>query len=929
MRIFQLAKELNVDSKEILDALEDMGLEAKSNLSPLDDAVVAELRDLFKPKPVRPSKEEALKRAATEREEKERAAREERQREEERRAAAKKAALERAAAHRRPEGAAPAAAVPAEPAPAEAPAAPAPVVPTPAPIAATPAAAPAPVEAPAVVPTPATPAAPAEKPAPKPAEKAAEAVVATPAAPQAAAPAPAPVAPPQPARPAAAPARPAPPPVSRLGKAVIAPPPSTASERAKLLGLTPGSAAAAAAAAGRRGVPPRGERAAAPAAGARRPAAPGAVRDDRAAAGPRRPDRAPAGPHRGDRRGPQGPARGRAAAPAAAPTPSPRHVEAEKPVGEVKVSEGITVKDLSERMDRKAKDVIKRLFLEKGIMATINHALDLETARWVVEAFGGTAQQVDMAEEAIAEATPAEAEAAEQLVSRPPVVTIMGHVDHGKTSLLDAIRATRVAEREAGGITQHIGAYKVRQMREGTEREIVFLDTPGHEAFTLMRARGARVTDIVVLVVAADDGVMPQTLESINHAKAAGVPLVVAVNKIDKANANPERVLQQLAERNVLVEQYGGETVAVQVSAKAKIGLDQLLDMILLVADMAELKSNPARPASGTVLEAKLDRARGPVATILVQNGTLKVGDVFVVGSALGRVRALADERDRRLTEAGPSTPVVVMGLDGVPAAGDLFQVFPDEAKARQIANYRLAKQQEEDAARRMKLPTLETLASRIQEGEVHELPIVVKADVQGSVEVLRKSLEDLSTTEVVVKVIHAGTGAISETDILLASASGAIVVGFNVRPERGVGDIAKREGVDIRLHTVIYNVTDEIKQAMLNTLSPVEKEVFLGRAEVRQVFRVAKVGTIAGCYVVEGTVRRDAKVRLLRDNVVVHEGRIDSLRRFKDDAKEVKTGFECGIGLERYQDLKPGDEIEAFTIELSKRESLEIPKAD
>lgn len=880
MRIFQLAQELNVNSQEILDALDDMGIEAKSNLATLEEHVVGELRDLFKPKPkpARNPREEALKRALADREARDKAARDAARREEERKAAARKAAQERAAS-RRPGMEKPATAVVAAPV-----AVGSSLVEDEATMLPAPSSLP-PGEAPLQEPT------------------AARAASTAPLAFEAA---------PAPSQPSVS-APPAPPPPGvagpRLGKAVIAPPPTTAKERAELLGrpLSPARTSP----------------------GPRRPAASPAA--DRSSGppstrpSPGRPERgAPAPGGRGGRPAPAVSPR-RPAASSPTPTAAPRVVEAEVPVGDVRISDGITVKDLSERMDRKAKDVIKRLFLEKGIMATINHALDEDTARWVVEAFGGNPQLVGMEDEANAESVAIEgSDAAEKLVGRPPVVTIMGHVDHGKTSLLDAIRSTRVAEREAGGITQHIGAYKVTQVREGQEREIVFLDTPGHEAFTLMRARGARVTDVVVLVVAADDGVMPQTIESINHAKAAGVPLVVAINKIDKPNANPDRVLQQLADRDVLVEQFGGETVSVPVSAKAKMGLDTLLDMILLVTEMQELKANPVRPANGTVLEAKLDKARGPVATVLVQNGTLRVGDVFVVGSSLGRVRALVDERDRRLETAGPSTPVVVMGLEDVPSAGDLFQVFPDESKARQIALYRAQKQREEEAAKRMKLPTLETLASQIKAGDVNELATVVKADVQGSVEVLRKSLEDLSTGEVVVKVIHSGTGAITETDILLASASKAIVIGFNVRPERGVAEIAKREGVDVRLHTVIYNITDEIKQAMLSTLSPVEKEVYLGRAEVRQVFRIAKIGTIAGCYVLDGIIRRDSRVRLLRDNVVIHEGRIGSLRRFKDDAREVKTGFECGIGLERFHDLKPGDEIEAFTIELTRRESLD-----
>jgi translation initiation factor IF-2 len=543
----------------------------------------------------------------------------------------------------------------------------------------------------------------------------------------------------------------------------------------------------------------------------------------------------------------------------------------------------------------------------------------------VVEAFGGTARVIEVEAEALTEdSSSAEESTPEHRVPRSPVVTMMGHVDHGKTSLLDAIRKTRVAEREAGGITQHIGAYKVKQEREGKEHEIVFLDTPGHEAFTLMRARGARVTDIVILVVAADDGIMPQTVEAIHHAKAANVPLIVAINKMDKPGANPDRVLQQLTEHEILVEDFGGDTVACRVSAKALTGIDQLLEMILLVAEIQQLTAVENRPASGTVLEAKLDRSRGPIATVLVQNGVLRVGDVFVVGSTWGRVRALADERDRRLEQAGPSTPVVIMGLDEVPQAGDTLQVFADEQKARQIATWRQGKERDALAERQTRLVTLETLHSQIQAGQVNELTIVVKGDVQGSVEVLQKALSDLSTPEIKVRVIHAATGAITETDVMLAAASRAIVIGFNVRPERTVLEIIRREGVDVRLHSIIYNVTDEIKQAMLATLSPIQKEVYLGRAEVREVFRIVKIGEIAGCYVVDGLIRRDASVRLLRDNVVVWTGKMSSLKRFKDDAREVKSGFECGIGLERFHDIKVGDEIEAFAVELTKRESLD-----
>ncbi|MDH3285028.1 MAG: translation initiation factor IF-2, partial [Acidobacteriota bacterium] len=692
---------------------------------------------------------------------------------------------------------------------------------------------------------------------------------------------------------------------------VIAPPPTSAKERAQLLGRP--------LAAGR----PGAARPDAPRPMPSRPAArPGARPGPRPGARPGPARYAPPGA-RGKRRGARKSARRRAneAARAAA---EPAAVDA--PVGEVTISEGITIKDLAERMERKAKDVIKTLFLEKGVMATINHALDEDTARWVVESFGGTIDVVDVSDEAAVE-TSAEivtVDAPEDLRHRPPVVTMMGHVDHGKTSLLDAIRTARVAEREAGGITQHIGAYKISHEREGVEKEIVFLDTPGHEAFTLMRARGARVTDIVVLVVAADDGVMPQTLEAINHAKAAGAPLIIAVNKIDKPEANPDRVLQQLAERDVLVEQFGGEVIAVNVSAKTHEGLESLLEMILLQAEVNELKANPDRPATGTVLEAQLDRARGPVATVLVQNGTLRKSDFFVVGSTIGRVRALVDERNQQLDDATPATPVVVMGIEDVPSAGDVFQVFPDEQRARQLAIYRQQKLREEELSRRATLPSVERLFEQIREGQVNELAIVLKADVAGSAETLQRTLADLSTDEVRVNVIHASPGAITETDIMLASASRAIVIGFNVRPERGVADIAQREGVDLRLHTVIYKVAEEIKQAMLATLSPVENEVYLGRAAIREIFRIPKIGLIAGCIVTDGLIKRDARVRVLRDNVVIHEGKVGSLRRFKDDAKEVRSGFECGISIERFQDVKPNDEIEAFTIELSRRESLE-----
>jgi translation initiation factor IF-2 len=490
----------------------------------------------------------------------------------------------------------------------------------------------------------------------------------------------------------------------------------------------------------------------------------------------------------------------------------------------------------------------------------------------------------------------------------------MGHVDHGKTTLLDAIRETRVAEREAGGITQHIGAYRVQV----GERNVVFLDTPGHEAFTMMRARGARVTDVVILVVAADDGVMPQTKEAIDHAKAANVPILVAINKIDKPEANPDRVKKELSDLGLVPEEWGGQTVTVAVSAKKRQNLELLLEMVLLVTELSELKANPKRPATGTVLEAKLDKGRGPVATVLVQDGTLNVGDTFIAGTIVGRVRALIDDRGRPVKSGGPSTPVEVLGLSGLPQPGDTFQALTDAAKARQIAMFRQAQAKERALGAKGGRLTLESLQQQLAEGGIKELPIIIKADVQGSAEVLAETLSKLSDERAKVRVIHSGVGAINESDVLLASASNAIIIGFNVRPDRNAGEVAERESVDIRQHSVIYNVTDEIKKAMAGLLEPTLKESRLGLAEVRQIFKVPKFGTVAGCMVIDGRITRsgDAHARLLRDNVVVYEGKIGSLRRFKDDVSEVKSGFECGIAFERYNDLKVGDVIEAFVVE-------------
>jgi translation initiation factor IF-2 len=487
----------------------------------------------------------------------------------------------------------------------------------------------------------------------------------------------------------------------------------------------------------------------------------------------------------------------------------------------------------------------------------------------------------------------------------------MGHVDHGKTSILDAIREANVAGREAGGITQHIGAYHV----EMNGRKIVFIDTPGHEAFTRMRARGAKVTDIVVLVVAADDGVMPQTLEAIDHARAAGAPIVVAINKIDKPDAQPERIKQQLADRGLLAEDWGGDTVVVPVSARTHQNLDLLLEMILLVADMLDLKANPSRPAMGTVLEAQLDRGRGPVATVLVRNGTLRVGDFFICGAVFGKVRAMMNDRGTQVRKAEPSTPVEVLGLDSLPEAGDDFQVVTDTAKAKQIVNFRDQKAREVALAKTGRL-TLEQLHKRMEAGDVKELPIIIKTDVGGTAEVLSETLQKLTNEKVTVRVISSGVGAINESDVLLASASNAIIIGFNVRPERNAAALAEKDKVDVRLHTIIYNLVDEIKRAMTGLLEPVFREVYKGKAEVRETFRITKVGAVAGCIIQDGVVTRDSEARLLRDNVVVHTGKIGSLRRFKDDVGEVKSGMECGITLDNYSDVKQGDIIEAFVTE-------------
>ncbi len=586
------------------------------------------------------------------------------------------------------------------------------------------------------------------------------------------------------------------------------------------------------------------------------------------------------------------------------------------------MTEGITVRELAEKLDIRAKDLLKTL-LDRGVFASINQALDVPTATNLAEAFNGIVQVVTFEEQVVQEEKIKE-ERTGNLQPRAPVVTVMGHVDHGKTSLLDAIRETEVAAGEAGGITQHIGAYEVHV----GDRRIVFIDTPGHEAFTRMRARGAKVTDIVVLVVGADDGVMPQTEEAIAHARAANVPIVVAINKIDKPDALPERVKRQLSDRGLMPEDWGGDTVMVEVSAKTKKNLPRLLEMILLVSDLRELKADPDAPGSGTVIESRVDKGRGPVATVLVQNGTLNIGDVFIVGAVYGKVRAMFDHRGQAIKSAGPSTPVEVLGLQGVPEAGDQFQVA-DEAKARHIVEYRQGKQREASLAKTAMSGrlTLDQLHEQLRTGEVKDLPVVIKADVQGSVEVLNEMLPKVSNDQVKLKVIQASVGAVTESDVLLASASNAIIIAFNVRADRKATDLAQRENVDIRLHTIIYELLDELKKAAAGLLAPIIKETYLGRAEVRDTFRVKGVGTIAGCSVQDGIMKRDADVRVIRDGVVIYTGKVISLKRFKDDANEVRAGYECGVGISNFNDVKAGDILECFKME--KTAALEMPVQD
>ncbi len=580
--------------------------------------------------------------------------------------------------------------------------------------------------------------------------------------------------------------------------------------------------------------------------------------------------------------------------------------EAAAPLRTVTVQEGISVRELAERAGLRPADVIREL-MQQGVMANVNQSLDVAAASRILQAHGMQASVVSEEEVLLGEIQEGRPE---DLQPRAPVVTIMGHVDHGKTQLLDSIRQTNIVAREAGGITQHIGASEV----EWKGQRIVFIDTPGHEAFTRMRARGAQVTDIVVLVVAADDGIMPQTVEAIDHARAAGVPIIVAINKIDRPEANVDRVKQQLVEHKLTPEEWGGETICVPVSAKTKENIEDLLEMILLQAELLELKANPKVPARGVVLEAQLDRRRGPVATLLVQEGTLRRGDSLIAGLASAKVRALLDARSRQVDEAPPATAVEVLGFDGVPAAGDHFQVVEEAALARKVAELRQQKQRQESLAGATRL-TLADLHERIREGDRVRLAVILKADTQGSVETLRDALTKLSTDSVEVEIIRAAVGGVSENDVLFAAASDAIIVGFNVRPERGVADIAEREKVDLRLYTIIYQLLDDVRQAMVGQLKPTYEEVELGAAEVRDTFRVPRVGTIAGCYVTDGKVTRDARVRLVRDARIVYEGRVSSLRRFKDDVREVVQGYECGIGLDNFNDVKVGDVIEFYEV--------------
>jgi len=588
----------------------------------------------------------------------------------------------------------------------------------------------------------------------------------------------------------------------------------------------------------------------------------------------------------------------------------PRHIPVRAVLTSIRIPETITVKDLAEALKKTSTEVIKKL-MNYGMMATLNQEIDFDTATIISEEFGVKTEKTIVVNEEDILFDDSEQEDVSRLKPRPPVVVVMGHVDHGKTSLLDAIRSANVIDTEAGGITQHIGAYMV----EINGRNITFLDTPGHEAFTAMRARGAQVTDIAFLVVAADDGVMPQTIEAINHARAANVSIIVAINKIDKPGANPDKVKQELSQHGLVSEEWGGDVICVNVSAKKKENIDHLLEMILLTADVLELKAEPDRQAKGTVIEAKLDKNRGPLATILVQRGTLNVGDSIVTGTTVGRIRAMVDDKGVSVKKAGPSTPVEILGLPEVPEAGELFYAITDERIARQLAEKRMQKQKEQQLKSSARV-TLEDLFRQIKEGKVKDLNLIVKADVQGSVEAVKQSLEKLSNDEVRVNIIHGGVGAITETDVTLAGVSSAIIIGFNVRPGSNVVEAAENANVDIRLYRVIYNAIEDIQAAMKGMLEPKFKEVVLGHTEIRQIFKVSGIGTVGGCYVTDGKVARNSDIRVIRDGIVIHEGKLASLKRFKDDVKEVLQGFECGLSIERFNDIKEHDIVESFAME-------------
>ncbi|HEV8254344.1 MAG TPA: translation initiation factor IF-2, partial [Vicinamibacteria bacterium] len=930
VRVFQLARDLNLTSQDIIDRLKRLGIDVKTASSSVDEDTSDKLKRALKidaltsaKKRVYGSEEDELEREAAEQRQAEKIAQERAEREQAA-AEAKAAAEARKARKGRPlpkeeekKGVAKAPASDEPPALLHAPGAPRLAAPRPAvPAAAT-------LDEPAAEEVAAEEA--EEAPAPQPAVVAAPAPAAHPVAVPPAAHAAAPPRPPAPPR-VLGPVRPIAPP----GAAVAAAASAAAAPAAAPAGPPPPMQARAATASTSAGaavprpvrpiaprpmIPPRpvGPHPTSPhaiAGGMPLPRSPHAI-------APMRPGMAgglrPVSPIPG-RPQPQAPY-----VPRPVGRPSPRRVDRTKgmpvpvkeerpvytgPPRKITLTEGVTVKELGEKMeDVKSRDIIKAL-ISRGIMATVNQALDPPLAIEICKEFGYEASIQSFEEEVVQEQSAVSKP--EDLVPRAPVVTVMGHVDHGKTSLLDAIRETSVAAGEAGGITQHIGAYHV----DVGDRKVVFLDTPGHEAFTLMRARGAKVTDVVVLVVAADDGVMPQTLEAIDHARAAGVPIVVAVNKIDKADAQPDRVRQQLSDRGLMPEEWGGTTVFVNVSAKKKQNLEQLLEMLLLVADLQELKANPKKPATGTVLEARLDKGRGPVATVLVQDGRLSVGDTVVAGAVSGKVRALVDDHGRRLKDAGPATPVEILGLGALPEPGDPLLVVTDSAKAQSIVGFRQLKLREKAMAASSRIK-LEDLGRAIAEGQLQELPLVIKADVQGSVEAVSDQLMKIPQQKIKLRIIRSGAGAISEGDVLLAAASNAVVIGFNVRPERKAAEIAERDKVEIRLYTVIYDAVDEMKKALEGLLEPTIREVRLGSAEVRDTFKISKVGTIAGCFVADGKVTRSAQVRLLRDNVVIHTGKVASLRRFKDDVSEVKSGLECGIGIANYNDLKPGDVIE------------------